>query len=325
MCTPSTVTGGVSRATVSCGPVASFSTKAGFYPGITTKVINKTMDRRDLDRPDTRSIVREVNALAAELERRDLRASTWYGSLELPQPWEWEQVNRGYGYEPLDGAADDARWPWFLYWEIAWLALNTEFVRGQRVLDLGGSSSLFSYFLAARGLSVVAVDLDPELVSNGNRTASHLEWDLENVVMDIRRLDLPGQFDHVTSVCVYEHVPVSDRIEVSTQIRQLLKEGGTFSITFDYGNPSRRARLSSSEDVEKQVIEPSGLAVRGNRSFHDNRERYLLHPFFHPTAYRHGWKLDGLRRRHFGLRDLARVKRRNDYTFGALFLERSDL
>lgn len=190
------------------------------------------------------------------------------------------------------------------------------------MLDLGGSSSLFSYLLASRGLSVVAVDLDPALVENGNDVASRLGWSLENIVMDIRRLDLAGEFDHVTSVCVYEHVPVADRIGMTGQVRRLLRDGGTFAVTFDFLNPSRRARFSSAEDLEAQVVEPSGLTVRGNRAFHDNGERYLLHPFFHPRAFVRGWKLTGLRRGHFGPADLLRVKRSNDYTFGALFLEK---
>src|SRR5204863_372039 len=77
---------------------------------------------------------------------------------------EYELANRGLDYEPLAGAADDARFPWFLYWEIAWLVLHNDYRPGQRLLDLGGCSSLFSCYMASKGLDVVAVDLKEELV-----------------------------------------------------------------------------------------------------------------------------------------------------------------
>jgi hypothetical protein len=138
----------------------------------------------------------------------------------------------------------------------------------------------------------------------------------------MRRLDLGGSFEHITSVCVYEHIPVSGRIEVSSRIKELLPEGGTFSLTFDYRNPSARARISSPADVEEQIVRPSGLRVRGNPTFQDGGKRYLLHPFYHPRALWSGWKRKGVIDGDFPARDILRLKRKNDYTFGAVFLER---
>ncbi len=229
----------------------------------------------------------------AGLDERGLRASNWYGGLELAhyRP-EWERANRGLRYEPLPGAAADDRFPWFLYWEIAWLVLNNAFRPGQRLLDLGGSSSLFACYLASLGLEVVTVDRDEELVANGDRLAAAMGWSLRNVVGDLNALDqadLGGEFDHVTSVCVFEHLPMSGRIAAGRQIRDLLAEGGSFSITIDYANPSRQARIGSPEDVEEQFVAPVGLRVRGNRRLHDNGLRYLLHPYHHPDAEREGW------------------------------------
>jgi 2-polyprenyl-3-methyl-5-hydroxy-6-metoxy-1,4-benzoquinol methylase len=286
-----------------------------------TGPINKTMDRDDLHTPAARAVVRELDGLVRDLSRRGLRASSWYGTLDLDR-FDWERANRGYGYTALDGAGDDCRFPWFLYWEIAWVVLHSEFQPGDRVLDLGGSSSLFSYYLAARGLEVTTVDIDRELVANADEVAACTGWRLTNRVMDLRRLDLDAEFEHVTSICVFEHIPVCDRIDVSSSISALLVEGGTFTMTFDYLNPSRLARISSPSAVHEQFIRPSGLAVRGNHEFHDNGKRYLLSAFYHRDAWRAGWKLDRLRRRQFRLRDLWRARRRRDYTFGALFLEK---
>ena len=44
------------------------------------------------------------------------------------------------------------------------MTMNAEFSKGQKVLDLGGSSSLFSYYLASKGLDVTTVDLQENLV-----------------------------------------------------------------------------------------------------------------------------------------------------------------
>jgi 2-polyprenyl-3-methyl-5-hydroxy-6-metoxy-1,4-benzoquinol methylase len=279
------------------------------------------MDREDLDAPAAREVVERLDRLVRWLRQEDLPVSSWYGTFDYAA-YSWQRVNRGYGYEPLPGAADDRHLPWFLYWEIAWVVMHNSFRPGDRVLDLGGSSSLFSYYLASRGLEVTTVDLQEKLVANANRVASRTGWSLTNHRMDMRRLELRGSFDHVTSICVFEHIPVDDRVEITSRIGELLRAGGSLSLTFDYLNPSRLAQISSPEDVQAQFVRPSGLSVRGNRRFHDNGKRYLLSPFHHPAAWWRGWKLKRIWRRTFRLRDLPRIRFRNDYTFGALFLQK---
>src|SRR5947209_18097797 len=165
--------------------------------------INKTMARADLRAGVPRQITAELDALVRALAARNFAPSSWYGTLDLPEELSaWERLNRGYGYTPLQGAANDRLYPWFLYWEIAWLAVNNDFRPGQRLLDLGGASSLFSCYAASRGLTVTAVDLSEELVANGERIATQTGWKLRNVQMDMADLDLDGPFEHVTSVCV---------------------------------------------------------------------------------------------------------------------------
>lgn len=287
-------------------------------------LLNKTMDRADLDAPRARAVADELNELIEDLRGRGLRISSWYGALEFPDDLDRMQwVNRGYGYEPLQGAADDNLFPWFLYWEIAWLTINNEFRPGDRLLDLGGSSSLFSCYMASKGLDVVALDLDEELVANGNDVAAATGWSLRNLRMDLREVDLDERFDHVTSVCVFEHLPVSGRIQANTGIRDLLRDGGSFSLTFDYLNPSRLARIDSPADVEEQFVRPSGLRVRGNRQFHDNGERYLLHPFHHPLAAEAGWRDRSIEQGKFGPEQAGELRHENEYTFGALFMEKA--
>lgn len=286
-------------------------------------VLSRTMDRADLDDPRAQEICASLNALVVELRARGLQASSWYGGLttayHLP---DWERANRGPGYEALPGAADDSRFPWFLYWEIAWLAMHNDFRPGQRVLDLGGSSSLHSFWLASHGVEVVTVDLQEELVANADAVAAATGWQLSNHVMDMRALKLDGPFDHVTSVCVFEHIPVTDRVEVTAGIRELLAAGGSFSITFDYANPSRLARIGSPRDVREQFVEPAGLRARGAPEFVDNGLRYLVHPAHQPRAAEKGWSEISIELGQFEPGEPGAAADSGEYTFGALFLER---
>ena len=168
----------------------------------------------------------------------------------------------------------------------------------------------------------MTVDLQELLVENADAVAAATQWSLRNVVMDMRALDLEGRFDHVTSVCVFEHVPWSDRLEVTAHIGDLLVDGGTFALTFDYANPSRLAQIASPDDVREQFVEPSGLSPRGNRDFFDNGLRYLLHPFHHPRAREEGWIDRCLAGGLFEPADAGTMSAQNEYTFGALFLDR---
>ena len=284
--------------------------------------INKTMQRSDLESEAARTIVAELEELLAELKHKDLKTSSWYGVFDLESAHDpYERLNRGYGYEPLPGVLDDTNFPWFLYWEISWVVQHGGFEPGQRVLDLGGSSSLFSYYLASKGLDVTTVDLQEDLVRNADEVAAKTGWSLENHAMDMRTLAFDEPFDHITSICVYEHIPMYDRVEINRRIEQLLVPGGRFSITFDYRNPSRFARIDTPVDVRAQFVEPSGLSVRGNEEFVDTGESYLLNPFYHPDVPRE-YRTAGVKQGHFRRRELLRTKKENDYTFGALFQEK---
>lgn len=286
-----------------------------------SQIINKSMERDDLATDRARQIVAELHDLIRNLRQRDLQISSWYGKFDLNvAPHPRERMNRGYEYESLDGALDDTNFPWFLYWEIVWITANNDFSGNKRVLDLGGSSSLFSYYLASKGLDVTTVDLQCDLVENANHLSEQMGWKLKNHVMDMRELEFEEPFDHITSICVYEHIPMYARVEINRRIKAILVDGGKFSITFDYRNPSRSARIGSPADVHGQFVEPSGLAMRGNQEFADTGTSYLLHPFYHkkvPWVY----KVKSVARGDFGLSELFRTKAENDYTFGALFLE----
>jgi len=285
-------------------------------------IINKTMELSDLDSAGSRDIIVELGDLIKKLRNKGLRISSWYGRFDLMgEDTSFEVLNRGYSYEPLSLAVDDRNFPWFLLWEIVWVTMHSEFHSGQKVLDLGGSSSLFSYYLASKGLDVTTVDLQAALVENANLVAKEMGWNLANHVMNMSEMSFTSKFDNITSICVYEHIPMYKRVSINKRIASLLAEGGRFSITFDYKNPSRFTMINTPLDVYTQFIEPSGLSVRGNAVFVDTGECYLLHPFYHPQT---SWKnrLREVGAGHFRPWELFKTKTANDYTFGALFQEK---
>jgi hypothetical protein len=284
--------------------------------------INKTMDLDDLRSVEAKRIIGELNDLIILLRKANLNIGSWYSFFQLTgdkKSFEW--INRGLDYKPLDEAVDDINFPWFLYWEIAWIVMHAGFEKGQKVLDLGGGSSLFSYYLASKGMDVTTVDLQEVLATNGNLVAEKMGWKLKNLAMDIRDLNVNMQYHHITSICVYEHIPLKDRVNINSRIKNYLYPGGRFSITFDYRNPSRFVRIDSPEDVQTQFVIPSDLMLRENQTFADNKKNYLYHPFFNkdlPWIY----KYNHLKRREFSPLALILPPKDCSYTFGSLFLEK---
>lgn len=285
--------------------------------------INKTMDRADLERPECQAVLLELFGLMRRMQARGAPYSSWYGSVDA-WPSAWEHINRGTGYQPYPGNPDELRIPWFLLWEIAWLAANMPMRRTARVLDMGGAGSLFSCYLASRGFEVHAIDLREDLCAQAAKTASIMGWRIAARRMDMTRLDYPNEyFDHVFSVCVFEHLPVSGRIECNREVWRVLRPGGTAGYTFDYANPQSFGRIDTPDDVQRQFVEPSGLCLRGGGTFVDNGLRYLEPPqcFGFSRVLR---MAAGLHAAIKGTLSASRVlTKATSYTFGAVFLEKA--
>jgi hypothetical protein len=215
------------------------------------EIINKTMDRNDLESEKALEIINELNSLIREVQSRKLKISSWFGRFDLTGDG-FEPIMRGYGYEPLKVMADAKNFPWFKYWEIVWLTSHNDFRPESSVLDLGGSSSLFSFYLASKGLDVTTI---------ANHVAREMGWKLRSITMDMTKMRFTEKFENITSVCVFEHLCKDDRIHTIRTIRDLLVEGGRFSITFDFGI----SHINTPSDVYEQFIKYSGLGVRAIR------------------------------------------------------------
>ncbi len=293
--------------------------------------INKTMDRSDLLSAGARPVVHGINTLIRTMYARRVYMTSWYGCLPerrgperriagivgrlaewLGRSRPWEPVgmdNRGPEYEPLPGAADDARIPWYLYWEIYWaLANGPKIHSAMRLLDAGGTSSLCTCYLASLGCEVHSVDINAKLVSNGNRIANAMGWKAFSYAMDVRRLAFEdAYFDHAYSICVFEHLDYEVKQAALREIARCLKPGGILSVTFDYRNPApfvtgfgpdtrRKNQLSTEADIRRCFLAAGCFELLGNQEFFDNGKSYLVHPQ-HKSA---------------------------PYTFGAVFLRKRD-
>ncbi len=268
-------------------------------------IINKSMSRADLTADETQPTIRALNELIKTLYDKGLSMSSWIGT-SPGQPREKEALQQGVdqrlNYQPLPDAADDLRIPWFLYWEIAWVMKTaSKFLKpGMRVLDAGGTSSLFTFYLASLGVEVHSVDLNEKLKGNGDKVAEAMGWNMHSYTMDLRELSFPdGYFDHAFSICVFEHLDYDIKQAALAEISRCLKPDGIFSITFDYRNPAPgvvgygkdprpRNQLKSIADIDRTFLASGHFELTGNPDFRDNNESYLLHPLFNNAPYTFG-------------------------------------
>ena len=289
-----------------------------------TRIINKTMDRSDLLTCEARLIVQAINNLIKMLYSKDLYMTSWYGTLfkksgigrfskdgikyfikKILRKTEDRigvgSAERGAFYKPLSDAADDGRIPWYLYWEIFWIIKNGPQIKNNmRLLDAGGTSSLFSCYVASLGAEVHSVDLNKALVSNANKIASVMGWNLLGYTMNMEKLDFENEhFDHAYSICVFEHLDYKIKQSALHEIARCLKPGGILSVTFDYRNPapaitgrgsdiSERNRLQTKEDIKRNFLSSGHFELLGNQEFYDNGQSYLFHPRFNNSPYTFG-------------------------------------
>jgi len=263
---------------------------------IETTLINKTMDRDDLFKDEGPMVCEYLNNLIKEVYAEGCSISSWIGLLpDEKSALSSLEDSRNFFYEPLKGAVDDDRFPWFLYWETYWLWGNVTVSSGDKILDAGGASSLFSCFLASKDINVCAIELKEGLVVNANKIAESMEWKMESYVMNMNKLKFEDEeFDHVFSVCTFEHLDYEDKQKSLREIHRVLKPGGMLAITFDYKNPapaiegkgkdiSPMNRISFPGDVRRQFFIPELYEVEGNQTFFDNGKKYLSHPLFKPS------------------------------------------
>ncbi len=287
------------------------------------KTINKTMERSDLLTNEAKSFIHAINNLIETLYSKNLYMTSWYGTLPKKKEFSLNRTglknlikiimrkkenkkivgldNRGPDYIPLSNSADDARIPWYLYWEIFWVLNNgPKIKKDMRVLDAGGTSSLFTCFLASLGIEVHSIDINEKLVLIGNKIAKKMRWNMSSYPMNMENLDFENEyFDNAYSICVFEHLKYETKQSALSEINRCLKPNGILSITFDYRNPapsiagfgpdtSKENQLKTKEDIKRNFLSSECFELVGNQDFYDNGKSYLVHPQFNNAPYTFG-------------------------------------
>ncbi len=169
-----------------------------------------------------------------------------------------------------------------------------------KLLDAGGTSSLFTCYLASLGHEVYSIDMNETLVLNGNKLAKALGWNMFFCAMNMKKLDFEDEyFNHAYSICVFEHLDYDIKQSALHEIARCLKPNGIFSITFDYRNPapaiaglgpdtSERNQLKTKKDIITSFLLAEHFELYGNQEFYDNGKSYLVHPNFDNAPYTFG-------------------------------------
>jgi SAM-dependent methyltransferase len=130
--------------------------------------------------------------------------------------------------------------------------------------------------------------------------SEEMGWDMHSYTMNMKHPDFKEAFfDHAFSICVFEHLGYEVKQAAISEIARVLRPGGMLSMTFDYRNPapilsgsgpdtSEANRLSSEDDLARSFLSTGLFELVGNKSFHDNRESYLVHPDFDDAPYTFG-------------------------------------
>jgi len=160
-------------------------------------------------------------------------------------------------------------------WENSWVAIHSGVKFGDRVLDIGGASTPFVFYLASLGCSVKVIDNDWSccgMIYNTRYVARKMNWDIEVFDRNISKpIPFPdNSFDRVFSICMVEHLSSSVRSRMMREVARVLKPGGIAGFTIDYG-PDRKVliadkglRFGYRQKLFEEIINPSGLSLYGN-------------------------------------------------------------
>lgn len=217
--------------------------------------LNKTISPADLDQPEVAAAARTLSGFGHRLWFRGIPFAV---NGVLKQRW---------------------RIRWNKLWEYARGLAYGDFQAGQRVLDFGGGATIPIFYLAQLGCDVMSLDIDEKLTAHTNAVARRTGWRLAGSTLDLTRQGPPQDwqpFDRVISFCVIEHLPLELQRVALARLGALLKPGGIFELTFDYGDAAPVDGAIRSAAGVQELIAASGLTPLGDGKFYDTGERFVL-------------------------------------------------
>lgn len=239
-----------------------------------TPVINKTFSNIDIDLggEDIKLVVSQLRELKNILTSKGLRFTSPAGTFKSKDYIPYTELKK--------------------MWENAWVLACLCPKAQETVLDLGGASTILSFYLASKGCRTYCIDNDYScqgIVYNAKYVAKKMNWPMQLYNRDLA-LRLPfkdGFFDKVFSVCVLEHLSSFVRQALMREINRVLKPGGLAGFTFDYDagrndlGLDKGIRYLYKEKFLNDVLSPSGLEVLGNQNFIDDcRADFFLGTLF---------------------------------------------
>ncbi len=236
------------------GPFVKFDQAAKVNPG---EVINKSaywIDD-DLSSPRIKTIADKIEAVKETLRSKNLRYTSSAGMF-IPRT-----------YTP---ASEKNK-----LWENSWILAHSGVRAGDKVLDIGGASTAFMFYLASLGCCVKVIDNDWSccgMIYNTEYVARKMGWDIKVFDRDIAE-PIPftdNSFDRVFSICTLEHLSSSVRRGMMHEVARVLKPGGIAGFTIDYDQHrkvlvvDRGLRFGYRQKLFEEIINPSGLSLYGN-------------------------------------------------------------
>jgi len=226
-------------------------------------VINRTVMSIDEDmrQPEVAAVIEDLGRLKAHMETKGVKATSAAGSFKKKDFVALKEKNK--------------------LWENAWLLAHMPISTGEAILDVGGASTLLSFYLLWKGARVAVVDNDwglHGLIYNARHVARVLKWPLEVHNRDLSQpLPFPDNaFDKVFCVCVLEHLTSVIRRQTMAEISRVLKPGGVCGLTIDYDLGRRDPgfdkglRFGLPRQLQDDLLTPSGLSVWGNQTLTDD-------------------------------------------------------
>ncbi|MBI1750088.1 MAG: class I SAM-dependent methyltransferase [Acidobacteria bacterium] len=148
-----------------------------------------------------------------------------------------------------------------------------------RVLDFGGAATLPIFSLAAGGSEVLCLDIDTALSDWTNEVAKRRGWQLHASTHNLVTTPAPtewGLFDAVISFSVLEHIPKAAQPVVLARLAELLKPGGVFALTFDFGAEAPVNDAVRDLDEVERLVAATGLDYLDGCPLADTGERFVI-------------------------------------------------
>jgi len=160
---------------------------------------------------------------------------------------------------------------WLRLWEYSGAIINSHLDRRMKVLDAGGTGTIFSYYMAMEGCEVHTIDLSEDKVKDAVMLTEKLGLNMRHTNSRIEDIDYPDCFfDAIYSICVIEHNNREDQKRLMRNLARMLKHGGVLVVTFGYGIKAPGTTFLNDHDVQNYIVEPSYLYVLGNPIIYEN-------------------------------------------------------